>query len=619
MKRLIYSLTGLAILSVSCSTFADKESPILPQEAVIATIGAETRTQIGEKNGDAYKVIWNAGDRIIISTGTSSKDKAVYTTSSHESPSASFYPESNALDFSNGAIAGYPVENMYLGAPDSDKEVFFTIPQVQTYAPGSFDSGAMPMISEVTDKAELNFFNAAGVIRLMLSTELQDIKISSISLITSEAISGECGYIPKSRKIFFDESMLSNNEVIMECPEGAAISEEAKAFHIVVPHQTYSDLTIKVTTTENQQQTFTLKSGKEIAVERSSIATIPLKVTSVSEIAQPKINARVSSVSFESINIEVSMENVTSYYCGFQTKEAFLNDMESGHLLSSIPYATPYTGPRAYSGSVKSFQSDFSDILIEPGQSYALWFVPCKSSGTYTAQDITYVETMTRAYTSGGTKEVSYSELKTDYTSISMRLTSAGAGHIYSQLLTEEQFAQYMSENELIHMLLAPGNKSTVFDSESDIFVRKFLKPGTSMRLIAVAIDRSGKYGPLFTEEFVTDPIHYSPTKVTIDKNIDNVRNSSVISWSVSGEAPAEYRYIFKGTDSYLWNSTLEGSILAAQEKMYLEPGLYYISHTSEPKAVLSGMVAGNEYIIVVVAADAEGNISEADSWIFTY
>ena len=139
------------------------------------------------------------------------------------------------------------------------------------------------------------------------------------------------------------------------------------------------------------------------------------------------------------------------------------------------------------------------------------------------------------------------------------------------------------------------------------------------MRLIAVAIDRSGKYGPLFTEEFVTDPIHYSPTKVTIDKNIDNVRNSSVISWSVSGEAPAEYRYIFKGTDSYLWNSTLEGSILAAQEKMYLEPGLYYISHTSEPKAVLSGMVAGNEYIIVVVAADAEGNISEADSWIFTY
>ena len=52
---------------------------------------------------------------------------------------------------------------------------------------------------------------------------------------------------------------------------------------------------------------------------------------------------------------------------------------------------------------------------------------------------------------------------------------------------------------------------------------------------------------------------------------------------------------------------------------MYLDPGMYYISHTSEHEAVPAGMIAGKEYIIVVVAADAEGNISEADSWIFTY
>ena len=619
MKRSIYSLIGLAVLSASCSTFADKEQHYLPQEAVTATIGVETRTMIGDKNGNAYKVVWNSGDQIIISTGISSKDKAVYTTSDHGTPSASFYPEDKAADFSNGAIAGYPVENMYLGAPDADKEVYFTIPQVQTYAPGSFDSGAMPMISEIADKAELNFFNAAGVIRLMLSTELQGIKVSSICLTTSGTIGGECGYIPQSRKIFFDDSMQSSNEVILDCPDGIVLSKEATAFHIVVPHQTYSDLSIKVTTTDYRQQTFTLKGGKEIVVERSSIATIPLKVTSVSEVGQPKINAKIISASFDSINIDVSMENVTSYYCGFQTKQSFMSDMESGYLLSSIPYATPYTGPLAFSGSVKSFQSDFNDVLIEPGQSYVLWFAPYKKNSTYTADDITYVETMIRAYTSGGTKVVTYSDLKTDYTSISMRLTSAGAGHIYSQLLTEEKYRQYMSENELVRMLLAPGNKSTVFDSESDIFERKFLKPGTSMMLVAVAIDRSGKYGPLFTEEFVTDPIHYNPMKVSIDRDVEKVRTSSAISWTISGGSPAEYRYIFKETDSYLWNNTLEGSVTTAQDKMYLDPGMYYISHTSEPEAVPAGMIAGKEYIIVVVAADAEGNISEADSWIFTY
>lgn len=83
MKRSIYSLIGLAVLSASCSTFTDKEQHSLPQEAVTATIGVETRTMIGDKNGNAYKVVWNSGDQIIISTGISSKDKAVYTTSDH--------------------------------------------------------------------------------------------------------------------------------------------------------------------------------------------------------------------------------------------------------------------------------------------------------------------------------------------------------------------------------------------------------------------------------------------------------------------------------------------------------------------------------------------------------
>lgn len=620
MKRFIqHILIGYALAAVSCSQNAEIEQPGQTSDPVVAVIGAETRTHIGDKDGNAYKVVWNAGDRIVISTGTSSKDKAVYSTSNHGTASASFYPEDNTADFSNGAIAGYPVENMYLSAPDEDKEVYFDIPSVQSYVPGSFDTKAMPMISGISYKPELNFFNAAGVMRFMLSTELPDIRISSISVISTIPISGECGYIPKSRKIFFDDSMLTSNEVKLECPEGIAISREGCPFHIVVPHQTYSDLTVKVMTTDGLQQTFTLKSGKEISIERSSIATIPLKVTSVSEVGRAKITASVKSVSFESIRIEVSMENVSSYYCGLQTKLSFMNDLESGYLLGSIPYATPYTGPVTYSGSITAFQSDFKDILIEPGQSYVLWFVPYKSDGIYTIDDMVYVETMTRSYTSGGTKEVRYSDVKTDYTSISMRLSSTGAGHIYSQLYSEEQFSQFGSENEIIRTLLAPGGKSTVFDSDSDIFERKFLKPGRSMILVALAIDRAGKYGPLFTEEFVTQHISYNSMKVAIDKNVDKVKESLEISWTVTGGAPAEYRYIIKEKDSYLWNNTLEGSVLTAQEKMYLDPGLYYISHTNEPKAVLSNMISGKEYIIVAVAADSEGNISVADSWTFTY
>lgn len=621
MKHIIYVLAGAALLTASCTAYEDSLQPDQASVPVIATIGTETRTQIGDKGGNAYKVVWNSGDRIIISTGTSSKDKAIYTTSAEGSAAASFYPEenSNAIDFSKGAIAGYPVENMYLGAPDADKEIYFSIPEVQSYIPDSFDQGAMPMVSDVTDKAQLKFFNAAGVIRLALTTKLADIKVSSITITTSSTISGECGYIPKSRKVFFDDSMLSSSEVTLECGEGVDISQEAKAFHIVVPHQTYTDMYIRVTTTDDLQQTFSLKPGKEIAIGRSSISTLPLEIKALTPIGKPKITASVKSVTFESIRIEVNMENVSSYYCGFQTKLSYLNDLESGYILESLPYKTPYTTPLSYSGSVTSFQADFSDILIEPGQSYVLWFVPQKSGGSYTKEDIVYVETMTKAYTAGGTKEVYYSNLKTDKTSISVQLSSPGAGHIYCQLLSTEQISRYSSEDELIRLLLEPGGKSTVFDKDSDLFERKFLKPGANMTLIALAIDRAGKYGPLFMEEFYTQPIPYNSIKVSIDKDPESLRKSSVITWTADSDDVTEYRYILRDTENHLWKNTLEASVQTAQEKMYLDPGLYYITHTETPQASVPGLTSGKEYIIIVVAADSEGNISLADSWTFTY
>lgn len=621
MKHIIYVLAGAALLTASCTAYEDSLQPDQASVPVIATIGTETRTQIGDKGGNAYKVVWNSGDRIIISTGTSSKDKAIYTTSAEGSAAASFYPEenSNAIDFSKGAIAGYPVENMYLGAPDADKEIYFSIPEVQSYIPDSFDQGAMPMVSDVTDKAQLKFFNAAGVIRLALTTKLADIKVSSITITTSSTISGECGYIPKSRKVFFDDSMLSSSEVTLECGEGVDISQEAKAFHIVVPHQTYTDMYIRVTTADDLQQTFSLKPGKEIAIGRSSISTLPLEIKALTPIGKPKITASVKSVTFESIRIEVNMENVSAYYCGFQTKLSYLNDLESGYILESLPYKTPYTTPLSYSGSVTSFQTDFSDILIEPGQSYVLWFVPQKSGGSYTKEDIVYVETMTKAYTAGGTKEVYYSNLKTDKTSISVQLSSPGAGHIYCQLLSTEQISRYSSEDELIRLLLEPGGKSTVFDKDSDLFERKFLKPGANMTLIALAIDRAGKYGPLFMEEFYTQPIPYNSIKVSIDKDPESLHKSSVITWTADSDDVTEYRYILRDTENHLWKNTLEASVQTAQEKMYLDPGLYYITHTETPQADVSGLTSGKEYIIIVVAADSEGNISLADSWTFTY
>lgn len=621
MKRCISTtIAAVSLLAASCTVFNDPEiNDIQNTEPIYASIGEDTRTIIGEKDGNAYKVEWETGDRILISTGTSQKAKSIYITSESGTPSAAFFPEEGeeAVDFSQGAIAGYPVENMYLGMPDTDKEVYFTIPDIQSHIPGSFDSGAMPMISDVTDKPELHFYNAAGVIRLRLSSEEKDLEISSVTITSSAYLSGECGYIPKSRKLFFDESMLSNNYVTLQCEDGTALSEN-DTFHIVVPHQTYKDLIITVMTSDNRQQMFTMKSGREIAVGRSSIVTIPLKLDALTAVGAPKIKVKVSSVTFENIMVDIAMDNVTTYYCGIQTKLAFGRDIESGELLASLPYRNSYTSPLSYSGSISAFQEEMQDLLIEPGQSYVIWFVPHKQSGIYTTDDIIYTETMTKSYTSGGSKKISYSALETGYTSISMTLRSSGATAIYCQLLSEDQMKQYTSDSDLIRRLLEPGGGSTVFDNDNDIFERKFLNPGTQMTLIALAIDISGRYGPLFKEVFKTKAIPYNTTAVDIIEDIAALKESSSISWNVSGDTVSGYRYIFRETNSYLWQNTLGASVLKAQETMFLDPGLYYINTVSTPSVKLA-TDPGKEYIIIVTAVDEDGNISVADSWTFEY
>lgn len=619
MKRLSYHIIALAtaMLSAACSSLMEEQ---VQQESdtVTASIGTETRTAIGPETETGHKVVWSEGDRIIISAGTSNSQKATYRTASHGSATASFIAEDAAkvIDFKGGAIAGYPVEDMYLGNPEA--EVYFTIPSEQNYVEGSFDEGAMPMISDVAYEPVLNFHNAAGVLRINLSTGLSDASVEDITIISPEYISGECGYIPESGSIFFDDTMASSKIVSLRCG-GVKLSSDATPFYIVVPHQTYKELSIRVTTTDGKQQTFRMKSGKEINVKRSTISTIPLVLSETSDATKPRISLKIESVTFDDINISLDMKNVTSYYCGLQTKLAFTRDLESGYLIESLPYSTSYTSPYSYTGKISDFQTEMEDILIEAGQSYVIWFAAYREDGNYSEEDIVYAETMTKSFTSGGTTRVTYKDMAVDMTSISVTLSAGGAKFIYCCLLAEEDLENYITEAQKIDLLLKAGGVSTIFDRSEDILVRKFLRPGATMVLLATAIDRNGKYGPLLEERIQTDHIPYNSLTVKIDKDIDALRSTSTIKWDVTNGEAAGYIVFFRETSNYYWTDVFGRSTEMVQEKMYLDSGLFYFTHTEEPSIQPGALDTGHEYIAVVAAIDSSGNISQSDSWIFTY
>ena len=621
-RKAIWAGLAATLIASSCTIQEETslKNSISEAEPVIATIGAQTRTSVGPKVDGAYKVHWSEGDEIIISTGRQRTDKHYYRTTSHGTAEGVFLPEDgkDPVSFATGAIAGYPSESTFLGIADETVDVFFTIPEMQDYVPGSFAEEAMPMISDVTYEPVLNFHNAAGVLKLNISTAEPDIRISDICITTSQYICGECGYNPATKTIFFDDTTIGSNEVILRCLDGAQVGDSGTPFHLVVPHQRYSDMTITVTTIDGLQQVFKMKSGKEITIQRSTITEIPLVLNNMNNVGEQEIKASVTSVTYDNFFIKVGMNNITSYFCGLDTKDSFLREMESGQLLKVLEYGTPYTGPFTYSGTVTRFQEELKDFLLEPGQTYILWFVPYKKIGGYTEEDIYYIEATTKSFTPGGSISVSYSNLEIDNTSISMDLTATGAKFIYAQLMSEDALKAYPTEQDKIDLLLKPGGSCTVLDTDHDIFVRKFLRPGQKMTLLALAIDYQGRYGSLTMEHLQTIPLAYNSMTVNINENIEKL-GSSTVEWSVSGGNASSYRYIIRETDSHLWTNVLAEDITIAQEKMFLEPNLYYINHTAEASAKLSNMVSGKEYILIVVAVDENGASSVADSWKFTY
>ena len=212
-----------------------------------------------------------------------------------------------------------------------------------------------------------------------------------------------------------------------------------------------------------------------------------------------------------------------------------------------------------------------------------------------------------------------YSILYIDKTRRSVTLTAPEALYIYATLVYEDMIAGYAGEEDIIRFLLDPDGMSNIYCAETELLERRFLHPGSTMYLLSVAVDKDGRYGSLLMEEMQTEPIPYNDLKVAINKNQDAVSSTSSVEWSVSNGKAAKYRYILTATNDYLWTDVLESSVIYAQENMYLSPGLYYMSSTSETSVSLSGLDKGQEYIIIVAAIDSKGEMSVTDSWIFNY
>lgn len=613
ISRLFIAVSVLASALTSCSNALEEESGQTGH--VKAYISPETRTTMGPGEDGAYKVLWSEGDEIMLSDGQSSY---IYSASEGGSASASFLPAAGAVkDFSQGVIAGYPAEGLTLPAPGSEDDVIFTIPSVQQYAEGSFADGIMPMASAVSYSNELSFRNAAAVLRFVISGP-EEVSVTSLTISTDVESSGECRYDLETESYISDKTLQSSFKTVLDCGKGVSVGAEGTAFHVVVPHKTYTSMTITAKASDGKEHVFKMKEGKELIVSRNSVLNIPLRYETFGSTDKPVVSITTRAINFTSFSVNINMTNVTSFACDLMTKGMFDASLKDGSLLASLAYATQYTTPMEFTGSITRFQEAFADVLIESGKTYVFWVVPYKADGNYTTDDIIYHEVTTNSYQPGGTSVITSEDIEIGMNAISMKLlASENVSMIFNIMLAEDELSLYPTVQDRIDLLIK--GDAYFFEGSADLVVNKFLLPGKKYTLLAIGVDRYGYYGELFTEEYITLELPYNELSLSIVKDLESSKKNNSIKWDTEGGEAVSYRYILFDTSSYKWTNTLSSSIEVAEEKMILDPGLYYIEKTTNPYVLISGLTAGKEYVLVVTAIDAAGKASKPDSWIFTY
>ena len=148
-----------------------------------------------------------------------------------------------------------------------------TLPALQETEDGNLMSN-FPMIATSSDE-NLAFKNLCGVLKLNLQKE--NVNISSIQVSVEEGKNINGNFNVRQSGIVPTMTYVANgsNTTTLTCSEAQAI-DETKSFFIYMPHGTYTNMQIVITTDDNRTCTKTLKANKSVYIGRSQYTEINL-------------------------------------------------------------------------------------------------------------------------------------------------------------------------------------------------------------------------------------------------------------------------------------------------------------------------------------------------------
>ena len=245
---------------------------------------AETKTILDGKLGDDLrKVLWTPEDAIAVVDSLTFGVHKLVNTNDLNSESTTF---KGGVPIADRYLAFYPysenVSLMWRGFDYAEPYSFvFTIPETQTYFPGSFATNSAPMVANAKLGEPLEFKNICGLLALNLtgSESIQSITFSGtdengVSMYVSGNFLVHMGYQSdlslEPAANYTANNWKSSKSVTLVCDEPVQLSEsEATPFYFVLPPATYEKFTIIITTDDGK---IMMKNGtKPLSIKRSDV------------------------------------------------------------------------------------------------------------------------------------------------------------------------------------------------------------------------------------------------------------------------------------------------------------------------------------------------------------
>jgi len=254
---------------VSCTTDVTEDFGVEVGGKTQLTLSLDnTRTHLGEKNGDTYPLTWSENDQISVNGVSSYELDKIDIDEDGTSATFSFVQSIKAPYF-----IAYP-------AAEADNQVVF--PTVQNYnAEAAINNGVTVMYGYSADGKGIKLSHLSGLLKIGVTgtTSLKEVRISSVD---RKPIAGtfNAEYNVEKETLALTPSETASSVITYSFGAGVALSATATNFYVAVPAGAYEELyitlentagntmfkRIKAVKTENNDKTLKAGSVREYPV-----------------------------------------------------------------------------------------------------------------------------------------------------------------------------------------------------------------------------------------------------------------------------------------------------------------------------------------------------------------